>query len=59
MAAGSKTHRLLDGTMEVGPDGVARGNLPSYADVLVNNGVSRAAIDQLLADVADKQDDEL
>jgi Ca2+-binding RTX toxin-like protein len=47
-----KTHRLLDGSMEVGPDGVSRGSLPSYADILVNNGVSRAAINQLLADVA-------
>jgi Ca2+-binding RTX toxin-like protein len=47
-----KTYRLLDGAIDVGPDGVARGNLPSYADILVNNGVSRAAISQLLADVA-------
>ena len=50
-----KTHRLLDGTADVGPDGVARGNLPSYADILVNNGVSRAGIAQLLADVADNR----
>ena len=50
-----KTHRLLDGSTEIGPDGVARGNLPSYADVLVNNGVSRAVIAQLLADVADNR----
>jgi hypothetical protein len=50
-----KTHRLLDGTADVGPDGVARGNLPSYADILVNNGVSRAGIAQLLADVADNK----
>ena len=48
-----KTHRLLDGAAEIGPDGVARGSLPSYADILVNNGVSRAAIDRLLADVAE------
>ena len=47
-----KTYRLLDGSMEVGPDGIARGNLPSYADVLVNNGIPRAVINQLLADVA-------
>jgi len=47
-----KTSRLLDGAAEVGPDGVARGNMPSYADILVNNGVSHDAIDQLLADVA-------
>jgi Animal haem peroxidase/RTX calcium-binding nonapeptide repeat (4 copies) len=47
-----KTSRLLDGAAEVGPDGVARGSLPSYADILVNNGVSRDAIDRLLADVA-------
>ena len=47
-----KTARLLDGAAEVGPDGVARGSLPSYADILVNNGVSRDAIDRLLADVA-------
>jgi Animal haem peroxidase/RTX calcium-binding nonapeptide repeat (4 copies) len=46
-----KTYRLLDGAAEAGPDGIARGSLPSYADVLVNNGVSRAAIDRLLADV--------
>ncbi|AWN39551.1 peroxidase family protein [Methylobacterium durans] len=49
-----KTHRLLDGAQEVGPDGITRGNLPSYADVLVNNGVPRDVIDRLLADVADK-----
>src|SRR3954463_16173226 len=36
-----KTYRLLDGPSEIGPDGAARGTLPSYADVLVNNGVSR------------------
>ena len=54
-----KTYRLLDGAAEMGPDGVARGSLPSYADVLVNNGVSRDAIDQLLADVAAWQDDQL
>jgi hypothetical protein len=47
-----KTHRLLDGAPEVGPDGVARGTLPSYADVLVNNGVSRDPLYRLLADVA-------
>ena len=47
-----KTYRLLDGAAELGPDGVARGTLPSYADILVNNGVSRDAIDRLLADVA-------
>jgi hypothetical protein len=47
-----KTARLLDGAAEVGPDGVARGSLPNYADILVNNGVSRDAIDRLLADVA-------
>src|SRR5215218_7665491 len=47
-----KTYRLLDGPAEQGPDGVARGTLPSYADVLANNGVSRDAIDRLLADVA-------
>src|SRR3954471_18856250 len=47
-----KTYRLLDGAAELGPDGVARGSLPSYADILVNNGVSRDAIGQLLADVA-------
>ena len=47
-----KTSRLLDGAIEVGPDGAARGGLPSYADVLVNNGVARGAIDQLLADAA-------
>ncbi|MEA1834308.1 peroxidase family protein [Methylobacterium durans] len=47
-----KTHRLLDGAEELGPDGVTRGNLPSYTDVLVNNGLARDAIDQLLADVA-------
>src|SRR4051794_4302163 len=50
-----KTHHLLDGAQDVGPDGVTRGNLPSYADILVNNGVSRDAIDQLLAAVADKK----
>ena len=50
-----KTYRLLDGPAELGPDGVARGTLPSYADVLVNNGVSRDAIDRLLADVASGQ----
>jgi Animal haem peroxidase/RTX calcium-binding nonapeptide repeat (4 copies) len=48
-----KTHRLLDGSAEIGPDGIARGSLPSYADVLVNNGVSREVIDRLLGDVAD------
>ena len=48
----AKTHRLLDGPAELGPDGVARGTLPSYADILVNNGVPRGAIDRLLADVA-------
>jgi hypothetical protein len=47
-----KTYRLLDGAAEVGPDGVSRGSLPNYADILVNNGVPRGAIDQLLADVA-------
>jgi Animal haem peroxidase/RTX calcium-binding nonapeptide repeat (4 copies) len=47
-----KTYRLLDGAAESGPDGVARGSLPSYADVLVNNGVSRETIDRLLSDVA-------
>ena len=46
-----KTDRLLDGAQEVGPDGVARGDVPSYADILVNNGVSRDTINQLLADV--------
>src|SRR3954447_5338692 len=50
-----KTYRLLDGPAELGPDGVARGTLPSYADVLVNNGVSPDAIDRLLADVASGQ----
>jgi hypothetical protein len=48
-----KTHRLLDGPAEVGPDGVVRGSLPSYADILVNNGVSRDSLDRLLADVAE------
>jgi hypothetical protein len=47
-----KTYRLLDGSVEIGPDGTARGGLPSYADVLVNNGIARETIDQLLADVA-------
>jgi heme peroxidase/hemolysin type calcium-binding protein len=47
-----KTYRLLDGAGEIGPDGVARGSLPNYAEVLVNNGVSRETIDRLLADVA-------
>lgn len=47
-----KTYRMLDGAPEIGPDGVARGNLATYADVLVNNGVSQGAIDQLLASVA-------
>ncbi len=47
-----KTYRLLDGAAEVGPDGIARDSLPSYADILVNNGVSRDTIDKLLADVA-------
>jgi hypothetical protein len=47
-----KTYRLLDGAIEIGPDGMARGGVPSYADILVNNGVARGAIDQLLADAA-------
>jgi hypothetical protein len=47
-----KTYRLLDGAVEVGPDGTARGGVPSYADVLVNNGVARSTIDHLLADAA-------
>jgi hypothetical protein len=47
-----KTYRLLDGAAETGPDGAVRGSLPSYADVLVNNGVSRDLLDRLLADVA-------
>jgi hypothetical protein len=47
-----KTYRLLDGAAETGPDGAVRGSLPSYADVLVNNGVSRDFLDRLLADVA-------
>jgi hypothetical protein len=47
-----KTYRLLDGAIEVGPDGTARGGVPSYADVLVNNGVARSTIDHLLADAA-------
>ncbi|MDR7040426.1 Ca2+-binding RTX toxin-like protein [Methylobacterium sp. BE186] len=47
-----KTHRLLDGSTDMGPDGVARGNLPSYADVLVNNGVPREVLDRLVTDVA-------
>ena len=46
-----KTYRLLDGAPEVGPDGVARGSVPRYADILVNNGVSRDAINQVIADV--------
>ncbi|MHC2088980.1 peroxidase family protein [Methylobacterium sp. CM6244] len=37
-----KTHHLLDGVEEVGPDGVARGTLATYKDVLLNNGVSDA-----------------
>ncbi|WP_046868709.1 peroxidase family protein [Microvirga massiliensis] len=48
-----KTHRLLDGAADIGPDGITRGNLPNYEGILVNHGVSRAAIGQLLADVAD------
>ena len=52
MAAGSRPSRLLGGAAEVGPDGVARGSLPNYADIFGNNGVSRDAIDRLLADVA-------
>ncbi|KQW78757.1 peroxidase family protein [Brevundimonas sp. Root1279] len=44
-----KTHRLLDGSLEIGPDGVSRGNLPTYADVLLNNGVSQADLDTALA----------
>src|SRR4051812_5364781 len=47
-----KTYRLLDGASEIGPDGMARGGVPSYADVLVNNGIARSTIDQLLADAA-------
>jgi hypothetical protein len=47
-----KTYRLLDGASEVGPDGVSRGDLATYKDVLVNNGVSRSAIDDLLAQVS-------
>lgn len=39
-----KTHRLLDGSHEIGPDGVSRGNLPTYADVLLNNGVTAAEL---------------
>ena len=44
-----KTHRLLDGSSEVGPDGVSRGNLPTYADVLLNNGVTQVELAQALA----------
>ena len=46
-----KTYRLLDGPADVGPDGVVRGTLPDYAEILVNNGMSRGDADQLLADV--------
>lgn len=46
-----KTAHLLDGRAEVGPDGISRGTLPNYEDVLVNNGVSRTFIDHLLAEV--------
>ena len=48
-----KTHRLLDGAAEIGPDGIARGGVPSYANILENNGVSRGAIDRLLVEVAE------
>lgn len=39
-----KTHHLLDGVEEIGPDGVSRGTLATYKDVLLNNGVSEAAM---------------
>ncbi|GAA0652651.1 peroxidase family protein [Brevundimonas lenta] len=44
-----KTHRLLDGAAEIGPDGVSRGGLPTYTDVLINNGLSAADLDDVLA----------
>lgn len=44
-----KTHRLLDGSFEIGPDGVSRGNLPTYTDILLNNGVTQAELAQALA----------
>ncbi|GJE19576.1 peroxidase family protein [Methylobacterium marchantiae] len=37
-----KTQHLLDGVSEIGPDGVSRGALATYKDVLLNNGVSEA-----------------
>ena len=43
-----KTFRLLDGHQEVGPDGVSRGTLATYRDILLNNGLAQADMDHAL-----------